>query len=169
MGKTAEEMQRAVDIYQSELAKLQQKALLAVSASNEETSPLNKDDSIAEDEKKPASPMDKDIDDSIAEKESSRYSPDQIKFSPLPNHLPTSLPPPPPFFSSSLQTEKGSSSPLQSMASITNSIITQPIPPPYRPNQRSFKAVLPPITQEQFDKCEGINTEDLVRRVGQSY
>ena len=51
------------------------------------------------------------------------------------------------------------------MASITNSLTTQPLHAPYRPAQRSYKAVLPPITQEQFDRYESLNTEDLVKRV----
>ena len=54
------------------------------------------------------------------------------------------------------------------MASITNSLTTQPLHAPYRPAQRSYKAVLPPITQEQFDRYENLNTEDLVKRVKES-
>lgn len=33
------------------------------------------------------------------------------------------------------------------------------------PNQRPLKAVLPPITQQQFDQYNNLNTEDIVRRV----
>ena len=39
-------------------------------------------------------------------------------------------------------------SPLQRMASITNSLVSQPLPSPHF-NQRPLKAVLPPITQQQ--------------------
>lgn len=57
-------------------------------------------------------------------------------------------------------------SPLQRMASITNSLISQPSNPPHHtPAQRSMKAVLPPITQQQFDLFNNLNTEDIVRRV----
>ncbi|XP_049878870.1 homeobox protein cut isoform X2 [Pectinophora gossypiella] len=57
-------------------------------------------------------------------------------------------------------------SPLQRMASITNSLISQPNNPPHHtPQQRSMKAVLPPITQQQFDLFNNLNTEDIVRRV----
>ncbi len=33
------------------------------------------------------------------------------------------------------------------------------------PNQRPLKAVLPPITQQQFDQYNNLNTEDIVRKV----
>ncbi|XP_055857059.1 homeobox protein cut isoform X3 [Episyrphus balteatus] len=57
-------------------------------------------------------------------------------------------------------------SPLQRMASITNSLITQPpVTPHHTQPQRPTKAVLPPITQQQFDMFNNLNTEDIVRRV----
>lgn len=57
-------------------------------------------------------------------------------------------------------------SPLQRMASITNSLITQsPVPSHVQTQQRPLKAVLPPITQQQFDLYNNLNTEDIVRRV----
>lgn len=57
-------------------------------------------------------------------------------------------------------------SPLQRMASITNSLISQPSTPTHHsPNQRPLKAVLPPITQQQFDMYNNLNTEDIVKRV----
>lgn len=59
-----------------------------------------------------------------------------------------------------------SASPLQRMASITNSLITQPPQTPHHSSvQRPLKAVLPPITQQQFDMYNNLNTEDIVRRV----
>lgn len=59
-----------------------------------------------------------------------------------------------------------SASPLQRMASITNSLITQPPTTPHHSSvQRPLKAVLPPITQQQFDLYNNLNTEDIVRRV----
>lgn len=57
-------------------------------------------------------------------------------------------------------------SPLQRMASITNSLISQPSTPTHHSaNQRPLKAVLPPITQQQFDLYNNLNTEDIVKRV----
>ncbi|XP_062558226.1 homeobox protein cut isoform X7 [Armigeres subalbatus] len=60
-------------------------------------------------------------------------------------------------------------SPLQRMASITNSLITQPpVTPHHSSQQRPLKAILPPITQQQFDMYNNLNTEDIVRRVKES-
>lgn len=57
-------------------------------------------------------------------------------------------------------------SPLQRIASITNSLISQPVTPTQQTsNQRPLKAVLPPITQQQFDIYNNLNTEDIVKRV----
>lgn len=59
-----------------------------------------------------------------------------------------------------------SASPLQRMQSITNSLLSQSSLPPM-PNtpQRPAKAVLPPITQQQFDQYTNVNTEDIVKKV----
>lgn len=57
-------------------------------------------------------------------------------------------------------------SPLQRMASITNSLISQPPSQPHHSSsQRPLKAVLPPITQQQFDQYNNLNTEDIVKKV----
>ncbi|XP_056640490.1 homeobox protein cut isoform X2 [Diorhabda sublineata] len=57
-------------------------------------------------------------------------------------------------------------SPLQRMASITNSLISQPPSQPHPSNNnRPLKAVLPPITQQQFDLYNNLNTEDIVKKV----
>ncbi|XP_065170333.1 homeobox protein cut isoform X3 [Atheta coriaria] len=57
-------------------------------------------------------------------------------------------------------------SPLQRMASITNSLISQPASQPHHnSSQRPLKAVLPPITQQQFDMYNNLNTEDIVKKV----
>ncbi|XP_066153807.1 homeobox protein cut isoform X2 [Euwallacea fornicatus] len=57
-------------------------------------------------------------------------------------------------------------SPLQRMASITNSLISQPPSQPHHSSsQRPLKAVLPPITQQQFDLYNNLNTEDIVKKV----
>ena len=153
MGKTAEEMQKAVDLYQAELAKLHQRSLLGTAAVSPPTD-NKRDIKEEEDLKKPG-----------------RISPPSLKFGgPLaPPHHPGLFPPPPPPGGAqpgnALEEKTSSTSPLQGMASITNSLINQPIPPPYRPAQRSFKAILPPITQEQFDRYCDLNTEELVRTV----
>lgn len=57
-------------------------------------------------------------------------------------------------------------SPLQRMASITNALISQPPTQHHHsPSQRPLKAVLPPITQQQFDQFNNLNTEEIVRKV----
>ncbi|XP_065580298.1 homeobox protein cut-like isoform X2 [Artemia franciscana] len=57
-------------------------------------------------------------------------------------------------------------SPLQRIASITNSLMSQPPPPVMsQSSQRPMKAVLPPITQQQFDAYQTLNTEDIVKKV----
>ena len=57
-------------------------------------------------------------------------------------------------------------SPLQRMASITNSLVSHPpMPPQGGQIQRPMRAVLPPITQQQFDKFQHLNTDETVRRV----
>lgn len=57
-------------------------------------------------------------------------------------------------------------SPLQRMQSITNSLLSQSsLPSLPNPPQRPSKAVLPPITQQQFDQYNNVNTEDIVKKV----
>ena len=57
-------------------------------------------------------------------------------------------------------------SPLQRMQSITNSLLSQSsLPSLPNPPQRPAKAVLPPITQQQFDQYNNVNTEDIVKKV----
>ncbi|GIY16373.1 homeobox protein cut [Caerostris extrusa] len=59
-----------------------------------------------------------------------------------------------------------SASPLQRMQSITNSLLSQSsLPSLPNPPQRPAKAVLPPITQQQFDQYNNVNTEDIVKKV----
>lgn len=58
------------------------------------------------------------------------------------------------------------SSPLQRMQSITNSLLSQTSTPAMpASNQRQAKAVLPPITQQQFDQYNNLNTEEIVKKV----
>ena len=58
-------------------------------------------------------------------------------------------------------------SPLQRMASITNSLVTTPPSVAFgcSPNRANFKTALPPITQQQFDRYSHLNTDDVVRRI----
>ncbi|XP_069979832.1 homeobox protein cut isoform X33 [Penaeus vannamei] len=59
-----------------------------------------------------------------------------------------------------------SASPLQRMASITNSLMTGPPISTGSPlTQKPLKAVLPPITQQQFDQYSNMNTEEIVKKV----
>ena len=59
----------------------------------------------------------------------------------------------------------GSLSPLQRMASITNSLVSQPNMPGQQQMNRPNRAALPPITQQQFDRFSHLNTDEVVRRV----
>lgn len=59
----------------------------------------------------------------------------------------------------------GSLSPLQRMASITNSLVSQPPIPCSQASNRTNRASLPPITQQQFDRFSHLNTDEVVRRV----
>ena len=59
----------------------------------------------------------------------------------------------------------GSLSPLQRMASITNSLVSQPQMPGQGQMNRPNRAALPPITQQQFDRFSHLNTDEVVRRV----
>ena len=56
-------------------------------------------------------------------------------------------------------------SPLQRMASITNSLVSQPNMTGGGHGNRPLRAVLPPITQQQFDQFSHLNTDETVRRV----
>ncbi len=171
MGKSAEEMQRAVEIYQQELTRLQQQ--MAAAAKKDGESGGGGDDDLAApgDRKTPELKLDPKFPfPGFPPVSVGAGSPvpksDDLKQQPLPAAMPPGPPPPPPVAPLLPPSGKaGEASPLQGMASITNSLTSQPIPPPYRPTQRSYKAVLPPITQEQFDKYDNINTEELVRKV----
>ena len=151
-GKSPEEVQRAVEIYQQELTKLQQK-MAAAAKQEEEDGKDTKPRPLGG--LPPPPPTSKN-----SEERSLGSSPAVLASAPPP------LPPAgPPSAGAGGPSGGGDASPLQGMASITNSLTTQPLHAPYRPAQRSYKAVLPPITQEQFDRYENLNTEDLVKRV----
>ena len=159
-GKSPEEVQRAVEIYQQELSKLQQKMAAA----------KQEEDSESKDTKRPLglppppppAPLPTSS-KSAAEERPLGSSPAALAAASAPPPPPPGPVPPP-----AGAPPPGDASPLQGMASITNSLTTQPLHAPYRPAQRSYKAVLPPITQEQFDRYENLNTEDLVKRVRKS-
>ena len=62
-------------------------------------------------------------------------------------------------------------SPLQRMASITNSLVSHPHLPGMGSGAHGSsraKPCLPPITQQQFDRFQHLNTDDTVRRVSSS-
>ena len=63
------------------------------------------------------------------------------------------------------QAAAGSGSPLQRMASITNSLVTTPPSVSFGCPRANFKTSLPPITQQQFDRYAHLNTDDVVRRI----
>ena len=154
-GKSPEEVQRAVEIYQQELTKLQQK-MAAAAKQEEEDGKDTKPRPLSGLPPVPP-PTSKN-----SEERPLGSSPAVLASAPPP------LPPAGPPTAAGAGGPGGGSgdaSPLQGMASITNSLTTQPLHAPYRPAQRSYKAVLPPITQEQFDRYENLNTEDLVKRV----
>lgn len=54
-------------------------------------------------------------------------------------------------------------SPLQRMQNIANSLTSRPHLG--MPSNKPLRSVLPPITQEEFDRYSNINTEDLVKKV----
>ncbi|CAG5118754.1 unnamed protein product, partial [Candidula unifasciata] len=54
-------------------------------------------------------------------------------------------------------------SPLQRMQNIANSFASRPHMG--LPNAKPLRAVLPPITQEEFDRYANMNTDDLVKKV----
>ncbi|XP_071094460.1 homeobox protein cut-like 1 isoform X3 [Haliotis cracherodii] len=54
-------------------------------------------------------------------------------------------------------------SPLQRMQNIANSLSSRPNL--NVPTSKPLRAVLPPITQEQFDKYSNVNTDELVKKV----
>ena len=154
-GKSPEEVQRAVEIYQQELTKLQQK-MAAAAKQEEEDGKDTKPRPLSGLPPVPP-PTSKN-----SEERPLGSSPAVLASAPPPPPLP---PAGPPTAAGAGGAGGGDASPLQGMASITNSLTTQPLHAPYRPAQRSYKAVLPPITQEQFDRYENLNTEDLVKRV----
>lgn len=54
-------------------------------------------------------------------------------------------------------------SPLQRMQNIANSLTTRPNVG--MPSNKPLRAILPPITQEEFDRYANVNTDDLVKKI----
>lgn len=185
MERTQEEIRMALDAYHREIAKLNQGqppqmplGLLALQqqalAQHQVQSNGGVQDlSIPKDKMKMANGMDdKDKEDdrhsgsafSLVRPKiepGTQQSSNSTASSPLGNSiLPPAMTPSDDFSTSA------AASPLQRMASITNSLISQPPQQPHpSTNQRPLKAVLPPITQQQFDLYNNLNTEEIVKKV----
>ncbi|XP_013780046.2 homeobox protein cut-like [Limulus polyphemus] len=67
--------------------------------------------------------------------------------------------------SGSVEDPSSSASPLQRMQSITNSLLTQSTLTNSYHQQRPTKSVLSPITQQQFDQYNNLNTEEIVKNI----
>ncbi|XP_076344577.1 homeobox protein cut-like isoform X2 [Tachypleus tridentatus] len=67
--------------------------------------------------------------------------------------------------SGSVEDLSSSVSPLQRIQSITNSLLTQSTVKNSCHSQRPTKSVIPPITQQQFDQYNNLNTEEIVKHV----
>ncbi|XP_017781888.1 PREDICTED: homeobox protein cut isoform X2 [Nicrophorus vespilloides] len=186
MDRTQEEIRMALDAYHRELVKLNQGqgplpnlGLLALQQQALAQNPaLNggvQDLSIPKDKMKMSNGMmdDKDRDSEDGKHSGSAFSLVRPKIEPgtTPQTTSSTASSPlgnailPPATSEEFPTS-AVASPLQRMASITNSLISQPpTQPHHNTNQRPLKAVLPPITQQQFDMYNNLNTEDIVKKV----
>lgn len=195
MDRTQEEIRMALDAYHRELSKLNQvpnpgqlpnlpvlPGLLALQqqalAQNPQVNGGVQDLSLPKDNKPKSLNGMEDIKDKEAMDEAMRHAGSAFSLvrpklepgsqqasstasSPLGNSiLPPAMTPTEDF------TASAAASPLQRMASITNSLISQPPSQPHHsPAQRPLKAVLPPITQQQFDLYNNLNTEEIVKKV----
>ncbi|XP_031330798.1 homeobox protein cut-like isoform X2 [Photinus pyralis] len=192
MDRTQEEIRMALDAYHRELAKLNQcqnpaqmtnLGLLALQQQalvhhhNPSVNGGAQDLSLPKDKPKMVNGIEdkeKDCDDSVKHSGSAfslvrpkiepgtqSQTTSSTASSPLSNSiLPPAMTPTDDFATSA------AASPLQRMASITNSLISQPPSHQHHPtSQRPLKAVLPPITQQQFDMYNNLNTEDIVKKV----
>lgn len=68
--------------------------------------------------------------------------------------------------STCVMSSREADSPLQQMQNITNQFLSSS--QAHLLQQKPLKHVLPPISQEQFDKYTGLNTEELVKKVSSS-
>ena len=175
MDRENKDMQRALNIYQMELSKIHQKAMAAT------TSGGGSDAGDGRTSEPAVSPVPKSIDENS--REGCDDSDNEDKKASLPGG-----PPPAPFpvlgFPADLPkfpvvtsvATPGMVSPLQQIASITNSLSANPgslganlpFPRPGGSQQKPFKNILPPIHQAQLDRYDSINTEEVVRQVSSS-
>lgn len=185
MDRTQEEIRMALDAYHREIAKLNQPPNLGLLALQQQAlqqqsvAAVNggvQDLSLPKDKVKIVNGIeDKDNKDGDDLRHSgsafslvrpkiepgTQATPSSTASSPLGNAiLPPAMTPTDEYSSSA------AASPLQRMASITNSLISQPPSQPHHTtSQRPLKAVLPPITQQQFDMYNNLNTEEIVKKV----
>lgn len=162
LDKDGKEMQKALNIYQQELSRLHQRALSSASGAVEPDQESNE---------AAVSPIAKSAEGS--EKEDETGEPGDPKKPRL--SFPHGLGFPDPELVKSLpsSTAGGLVSPLQQIASITNSLnvtsaTTLPFPRPgsqQMMQQKAYKSILPPIHQSQLDRFDSINTEEVVRQV----
>ncbi|XP_019869254.2 homeobox protein cut isoform X3 [Aethina tumida] len=186
MDRTQEEIRMALDAYHRELAKLNPGAspqmplgLLALqqqALAQHQQSVSNggvQDLSIPKDKMKLMNGLEeKDIKQEDMRHSGSAFSLVRPKIEPGTQNTGSTASSPlgnnilPPMTSGDEFTGSAAASPLQRMASITNSLISQPPAQPHHStSQRPLKAVLPPITQQQFDLYNNLNTEDIVKKV----
>jgi len=158
-GPPPNELQRAVDIYQQELAKLQQNAIAAALAAQkggkEGSSEGEKNTTGAMPVVSPSPPTALLKGGLLAS--GAVPGPEAVAAAMAAAGAPAGAP---------LTVTASHLSPLQRMASITNSLVSHPqTTSPGSHNQRPARAALPPITQQQFDKFQHLNTDETVRRV----
>lgn len=188
MDRTQEEIRMALDAYHREIAKLNQVqnpaqmpnlSLLALQqqalaqAQNPSLNGVVQDLSLPKEKTKTENGIDKEKEDERSS--GSAFSLVRPKIepgtTPQTTHSTTSSPLgnailPPAMTPTEDFSASATASPLQRMASITNSLISQPPTQPHHTtSQRPLKAVLPPITQQQFDLYNNLNTEDIVKKV----
>ena len=166
-GLPPADLQRAMDIYQQEFSRLQQNALAqALKAQNGDNDKANdKKGDIEDGVKLPSSSPSKSpsradaaspsMANKLAAASQAAAAVELLSGAAAAGHNKTDMP--------------TSLSPLQRMASITNSLVSHPhLPQPNSHSQRPMRAVLPPITQQQFDKFQHLNTDETVRRVSEN-
>ena len=124
----------ALSFYQNELSQLQSRAAESESEENKEEQEESDKDSVKEEK------------ENLVEKDTlDALKPFSLLGTPGFGGVRPSLCPPPGLFPGF---SPGPENPLQRMASITNSLVSQPLPSPHF-SQKPLKAVLPPITQQQ--------------------
>ncbi len=149
------ELQRAMDIYQQELSRLQQSAIAAAIRAGQNGKEEGKEEKLGNGN--PSPPAAAPSPPSLLGKGGLFPGGDAAAAAAAAAALQAA--------SSPVAAGSTSLSPLQRMASITNSLVSHPsLPPPSSHGQRQ-RAVLPPITQQQFDKFQHLNTDETVRRI----